>query len=180
MTVYCIIENGRVTNRTAISNPVTADVAAALVADWQAALATWAEAGSEGEMPTLMPHWTIPAGVTLAPETGEIGDLWDGTAFTRPAPPAPVIEDYERAVSAHIEATARECRYSSSVSIVTYLTSTVSQFAAEAQAFLLWRDAVEVYAYAQLDAVLAGQRTQPTVEELIDEIKTQHPITWPV
>lgn len=116
---------------------------------------------------------------TFSPEE-EAALLAEQAAAQAAALAALTADDYGAAIQTHIDATAQSRNYADGDRLVGYVTSTIQQWAAEAQAFLLWRDAVEVYAYAQLDAVLAGQRTQPTVEEFIDEIKTQHPAPWPV
>lgn len=71
---------------------------------------------------------------------------------------------------------AQERRYDSAVSIATYVGSTNPAWAAEAAAFVAWRDAVWAYAYIELDRVMGGQRPQPTVSELIAELPA---LTWP-
>ena len=123
------------------------------------------------------PDWTPPSGFALVPGDGNIGDLWSDGVFTTPVR-VPTAENYEAAIQAKIDAVAQAKSYRDGFALATYATSTV--FGADAQAFIPWRDQVWTYAYAQLAAVLAGQRTQPTVEEFIDEIKTQHPAPWPV
>lgn len=87
----------------------------------------------------------------------------------RPAP-MPTIEDYQAAIVAMLDAKARERRYDSAVTISTYVGSTNPAWAAEAAAFVAWRDAVWVYAYAELDKVMNGQRPQPALAELIAEL----------
>lgn len=87
----------------------------------------------------------------------------------RPAP-MPTIKDYQAAIVAMLDAKARERRYDSAVTISTYVGSTNPAWAAEAAAFVAWRDAVWVYAYAELDKVMNGQRPQPALAELIAEL----------
>lgn len=123
--------------------------------------------------------WTPPAGLTLGAPGGEIGDTWTGTAYARPpkpAPPPPTQEDYAAAVEAHVDAAAQSRSYRDGFALAGYATSTVPAWAAEAAAFIAWRDAVWGYAYAQLALVEAQERAQPTVAELIDELPG---ITWP-
>lgn len=50
------------------------------------------------------------------------------------------------------------------------------QWAAEAAVFVAWRDAVWLYAYAEMDKVLTGQRPQPSIDDLIAELPA---IEWP-
>jgi len=91
-------------------------------------------------------------------------------------PPPPTLEDYKRAIQALIDATAREKKYDDGKSCATYVNSTVQQWAAEAAAFVAWRDAVWAYAFTELDKVLNEERPQPTVEEFLLELPAMQ---WP-
>ena len=91
-------------------------------------------------------------------------------------PPALTQADYVAAIAAHIEATARSRQYDSAVSMATYVTSANAAWAAEAQAFVAWRDAVWAYCYAELAEVQGGQRAQPTVAGFVEELPA---IAWP-
>jgi hypothetical protein len=82
---------------------------------------------------------------------------------------------YRAAVDQHIEAVARSRDYASSLHCVTYLHSTIAAWAAEAAAFVAWRDAVWIAVYAALDAWQAGGEA-PTVEALIASLP---PMEWP-
>ena len=82
---------------------------------------------------------------------------------------------YRDAVDQHIEATARGRDYASSLHCVTYLHSTIAAWAAEAAAFIAWRDAVWVAVYAALDAWQAGGEA-PTIDGLIAALP---PMEWP-
>ena len=91
-------------------------------------------------------------------------------------PPPPTLEDYERAIQALIDATAREKKYGDGKSCATYINSTNPQWAAEAAAFVAWRDAVWAYAFTELDKVQQELRAQPTVEEFLLELPVMQ---WP-
>ena len=93
-------------------------------------------------------------------------------------PPQPVatITDYENAIQNLVDETAREKQFRDGVTLASYIGSTISKWAAEAQAFVAWRDNVWSYAYGELAKVQAGQREQPTVEQFLTEIA---PIAWP-
>lgn len=93
-----------------------------------------------------------------------------------PPPAAPTITDFESAIQGHIDAAARIRGYTSGLSLVSYLSSTNPTWAAEAAAFLPWRDAVWAYVYQQLALVQAAQRVQPTPSAFIDELPA---IVWP-
>lgn len=76
----------------------------------------------------------------------------------------------------HVDEVAAQRGYANGFALAGYATSTVSAWASEAQTFIAWRDAVWVYAYAELARVQAGQRELPTIAELIAELA---PINWP-
>lgn len=99
-----------------------------------------------------------------------------GNAIEPYVPPPPTLEDYEQAIQSHIDATARQRTYRSGDACATYVNSTTPQWAAEAQAFVAWRDAVWAYAFAEMDKVQNGERPQPTVEEIVAELPA---IDWP-
>lgn len=87
-----------------------------------------------------------------------------------------VIDDFRVAIQSHVDATAQSRRYDSGTSLASYVASSNPAWAAEAQAFVGWRDAVWAYAYAELDTVLAGTRVLPAIEEIIGELPV---IEWP-
>lgn len=91
--------------------------------------------------------------------------------------PIPTITDYENAIQNLVDETAREKQFRDGVTLASYTASTKPNWAAEAQAFVAWRDNVWSYAYGELAKVQAGQRDQPTVEQFLAEIA---PIAWPV
>lgn len=94
-----------------------------------------------------------------------------------PEPIPPTITDYENAIQDLVDSTAREKQFRDGVTLASYTASTKPKWAAEAQAFVAWRDNVWFYAYGELSKVQAGQRPQPTVEQFLGEIA---PIAWPV
>lgn len=100
----------------------------------------------------------------------------EGNAIPPYAPPAPTIDDYETAIQGIVDATAREKLFRDGVTLASYTASTNPQWAAEAAAFVAWRDGVWAYAYSELAKVQAGQRDQPSVEEFLAEVE---PIEWP-
>ncbi len=92
------------------------------------------------------------------------------------APIVPAQEDYSQAIQAHIEATAQLRSYGNSALLASYVASTVPAWAAEAKAFVAWRDAVWLAAYSLLGAVNAGETPAPTMSGLVSLLP---PITWP-
>lgn len=109
-------------------------------------------------------------------------DMEKGTTVELPdlPPPEPVMpgeDDHKNAIVAMLDAKAQERRYDNAVSIATYENSTEAPWAAEAAAFIAWRDQVWKYAYAELEKVMTGQRTQPTVAEFLNELPAME---WPL
>lgn len=91
--------------------------------------------------------------------------------------PQPLTEDdYRRAIQRLIDAHAQSRRYDNGNSLATYATSKIPQWAAEATAFVAWRDAVWAYAYTELAKVLSGERDQPRVDVLVGELPE---LVWP-
>lgn len=90
--------------------------------------------------------------------------------------PPLTADDFAEAIQAHIDATAQAKGYADGVALAGYSTSTIQSWAAEAAAFVAWRDQVWLYAYGELAKVQGGQREVPTVAELIGELQ---PIVWP-
>lgn len=85
-------------------------------------------------------------------------------------------EAFRLAIQAHVDATARARNYGDGALLASYAVSTVAIWSAEAAAFVAWRDAVWLYAYAQLDLALGGERQIPTIAELLAELPA---ISWP-
>ena len=71
-----------------------------------------------------------------------------------------------RAIDAHVEAQARALQYNSAAHLASYVASSVPEWAAEAQAFVGWRDQVWQAAIDMLaDAEASGEA--PSVEDVI-------------
>lgn len=83
---------------------------------------------------------------------------------------AALVETFRAAIQSHVDETARSRNYDGGNSLASYVASTNSGWAAEAQAFVAWRDAVWLYAYAELDKVQTGAREVPAVEAFIGEL----------
>lgn len=112
----------------------------------------------------------VPAGAA------EVGWIWDGAALSAPEPAPVAVEDYRAAIQSHIDATVRPRNYDSGVTCASYVASTNPIWSAEAQAFVAWRDAVWVYAFAELAEVEAGQRPPPSVAAFLAELPE---MVWP-
>lgn len=104
--------------------------------------------------------------------TGEkMGDIWVGDH----PPPALTLNDYRRAVQAHIDRTAQERRYDTATSCASYVASTNPAWAAEAAALIAWRDEVWTQVYAA-EAGYNPDAPPPSIADVIDGLPT---IAWP-
>lgn len=89
---------------------------------------------------------------------------------------AAMLARFEVAVQGHIDETAHARGYRDSFALAGYTHSTVPRWAAEAIAFVAWRDAVWLHAYGELDKVTAGTREPPEIKNFIGELPA---IEWP-
>lgn len=96
--------------------------------------------------------------------------------------PEPVLSNEEKilnieeALNNHINSVARERDYDNAMSIATYVNSTNTDWKAEADAFVAWRDDVWSYAIEQLDLFKSGSRDLVTPDEFINDLPA---ISWP-
>lgn len=82
---------------------------------------------------------------------------------------------YESAVQSHLDATAQSRGYDNTYTCLSYLNSTDEQWKRESNAFNAWRDSVWRKAHEILNAFMAGEIAQPSVEEVIAQLP---PIDW--
>jgi hypothetical protein len=109
-------------------------------------------------------------------EGAQIGWQWDGTAFAPPVSAAPTAEDFERALTEHLDSVAQARRYDSRVTCALR-AGYPGPFQAEGQAFALWMDQCNAYGYQRLAAVQAGQQLPPeSVAAFLAELP---PMVWP-
>jgi len=90
--------------------------------------------------------------------------------------PASPVEAFRIAIQSLLDVTAQTRHYDSGTTISTYVNSTNPVWAAEAQAFVAWRDAVWAYAYAELEKVEGELRPIPAIEDFLAELPA---ISWP-
>jgi hypothetical protein len=75
-----------------------------------------------------------------------------------------------------IDATAKAKSYENGISCASYANSTNVQWAAEAQAFIAWRDSVWSYAINLLATLQGNEEPIPSIEDVIAGMPQ---ITWP-
>ncbi len=88
-----------------------------------------------------------------------------------------LLSSYSAAIQNHMDATARLRQYDGIQTAITYRNDPNPQFAAEGEALFIWRSAVWTYSTAELEKVMAGERSQPSVEEFVAELPA---FEWPV
>lgn len=74
---------------------------------------------------------------------------------------------YERMVQRHLDKTAQSRGYDDTYTCLSYLSSTDEVWRTEANAFNAWRDAVWRRCHEILNAFMAEEIKQPTIEEVI-------------
>jgi hypothetical protein len=111
-----------------------------------------------------------------------IGDLWDGEAFTPPPPPVKSAEEIQAeivaATQARLDAFARTRNYDGILSACTYATSSVPKFKAEGQYCVDARDGTWAPLYTIMSEVEAGTRQMPTGFADVEPSLPQ--LTWPL
>lgn len=130
-------------------------------------------------------RFLIPAGcVTVAPPAipPEMMAVWNGaiwsllplpseqdapTADTAPPTADQILAQLTKAIDMHVEAAAITRQYNSAAHMASYVASTVPQWAAEAQAFVAWRDAVWLFALDRLAAIQRGEEAVPSSSDLV-------------
>jgi len=130
---------------------------------------TYAEKGTGRYLGSFLGEHVPPDNADAVPTApDDARQLWDGHVWGQIQPTA---SDYRDAVQVHLDKLAQGYGYDSIASAVTYAEEpSVPKFQAEGIAFRALRSLSWAYCYAQLDAVTAGARAQPSVAELIAEL----------
>jgi hypothetical protein len=89
---------------------------------------------------------------------------------------ANLLGGYKAAFDAHLDTVAQQRQYDNRLTIVAYLSSTNPAWAAEAEAFIAWRDACLAKMFELQAAAEVGQGRSPTIDEFIMAMPV---IEWP-
>lgn len=89
--------------------------------------------------------------------------------------PALTLEHYKAAIERVVESTAQQRDYSGAVACASYASSTNPMWAAEAAAFVAWRDAVWAYVFTELAAAQTSEEV-PSIEDVLTGLPV---MTWP-
>lgn len=130
----------------------------------------------KGEYPPEAAMWCNAnnAHITETTEKGAAERTFEIVANDPPSVKA-VKKVYENAVQAHLDATAQTRGYDNTYTCLSYLSSTDEIWKRESNAFNAWRDSVWRKAHEILNAFMAGEIKQPTIEEVIAQLP---PIDW--
>lgn len=116
-------------------------------------------------------QYTDAQGVTNTVAAQEAAALVADAAAKKAA----LIEQYEAALDAHLDTKAQERRYLNRITCALR-AGFPGPYQAEGTAFAQWMDACNVYAFAQIALIEAGQRPMPSVEAFIEELPD---LVWP-
>lgn len=86
-----------------------------------------------------------------------------------------VLAEFTNAIQRRLDAFAQTRGYDNIMSACSYFGSGNARFKAEADTAIALRDATWEQCYAILDAVLAGERDVPTLDEIVAELPV---LTW--
>ena len=81
-----------------------------------------------------------------------------------------IIKGYEYAVQRHLDKTAQSKGYDNTYTCLSYLNSTDEKWKTESTIFNSWRDSVWQKCHELLNAFIAGELEQPTIEEVIEAL----------
>lgn len=122
----------------------------------------------------------------LSGEPEEVGDLatelWTEEAVEDfkqriyEPPHIPTQADYAAAIQQQIDAVAQSRQYDNGATLAGYATDPNPDYANDASIFISWRSSVWGYANAQLALVVSGQRSQPSISDLLSELPQ---LVWP-
>lgn len=115
-------------------------------------------------------EWAISQGFTEQEvEKGYNGE-WYLAGHAPQKPQELVIKEYEAAIDNLLLTTANSKGYDSAYTCLSYLQSSNAIWKTEAEAFNTWRDACWVKAHEILNAWVAGEIPQPTIEEVLAQM----------
>ena len=125
----------------------------------------------------------VPANTSETTTPGEMranftGYEWVDLPYQAPAPvipPLPTLEDYDAALTAHLNAEAQTHRYEDRISC-SVRAGYVGPFQAEGIAFAQWMDACNAMGYSMLAEFQQGLIPQPTISEMLAALPA---MVWP-
>ena len=86
------------------------------------------------------------------------------------------MQAYKQAVEQHLDTVAQERDYGSILHLCSYPPSGHPTWKAEGEAGVAWRDAVWAHCFQVFDDIANGERSAPTMDELVEELPEME---WP-
>lgn len=124
-----------------------------------------------------------PSGTSIKPPNqteGKVAMFSSGVwrLVDKPIVNAPVstVEDYDKALTAHLDSTAQQRKYDNRITCALR-AGYPGPFQAEGQAFATWMDSCNWQAYQVLSGVESGTLSMPTIEEFISDLPA---MVWPI
>lgn len=128
--------------------------------------------------------WLIPGGcVETPPPTYDFGlwPAWNGEAWVAvpvdmsgesyvPETQEEIVATYTKAVDDYVEARARALKYNGAAHLASYVSSTVPDWANEAQEFVAWRDEVWLYVLAVYETAQLDPESFPALQDLLESL----------
>jgi hypothetical protein len=115
------------------------------------------------------------AGKLYDPVTDTVSDDPDYVPPPPPEPPLPTLEDYDRALTAHLDAVAQSRRWQDRIRLMAR-AGFPGPWQADAIAFGQWADTCNSIGYAILADFQAGTIPQPAIAEVIAALPE---MVWP-
>lgn len=124
-----------------------------------------------GDYPEGAAEWCGNNNATIEETTPEGAEQREFTIVAIPDPaPEVILKGYENAVQEHLDKTAQSRDYDNTYTCLSYLNSTDEIWRRESNAFNAWRDQVWRKCHEILNAFMAGEIPQPSMEELIAQL----------
>lgn len=98
----------------------------------------------------------------------KVGDYFDQDILT--------ANEKAEYIQKHIDVIAQEKEFGDGFACASYASSTNELWAAQALAFIAWRDNVWAFSYAEFAKMENGERPVPTIEEFLTELPIMN---WP-
>jgi hypothetical protein len=128
--------------------------------------------GQDSDSPIFITKWTVPniqepTAQELEAMIPDLQSQFDLLFFVNVGQPQ---------LMPLLDIVAQERKYNSAISCASYVSSTIPEWKAEADAFVSWRDSVFTYTISQVQLMKSGQRSVPTFEEFKTELPA---MVWP-
>ena len=101
-------------------------------------------------------------------DDAKIGDYFDQSILT--------VNEKAEYIQKHIDEVAQAKDFGDGFACASYASSTNELWAAQALAFIAWRDSVWVFSYTEFEKMENEERPVPSIEEFLTELPA---MVWP-